>query len=239
MLSPKSIASLGFIQKKEKLDSIKVHIEHAEFILEATHPYPGYYSPQFIPHWAAGPKARMLYLIIEPFKISHEERVTRIGQYVKKNCLHNCGIAPGYLNISGKYYCCIRLRMDSIYALTDLLEKFKEYDIKFLKKREIKETESMIKVQKFFKMHYVNEDVYQDMVNSSIYYIHLPGELSWEKFEKGTIRMKNSLQLPNFDAALASIYQEDGFLDFIRIYAPDLTSFDMDQLKDKYLNKVF
>lgn len=238
MASPKSIASLGLIQKSEKLASLKSPVTHNELILETVRPYPGYYSPQHVPSWSAGPKTKSLYLLIKPFDCCNEAKITRSIQHVQNNLEHELRATPGRVSISGKDYSCIRLKLDSTFIIPELVEKLKEENIVFLKKRKISEIECMINVQKFFKMHSVDNGLYQDIINSNIYYLQLPHEISWDRFEKITIRMKNSLQFPDFDAALANVYHENGFLDFIRIYTPDLTSFDMENLRDKYLKNL-
>lgn len=238
MISPKSIASLGYIQKREKLASLKTPVNHNELILETIQPYPGYYSPQHVPSWSAGPKTKSLYLLIKAFDCCNEEQVTRIIQHVQNKLDYELKATPGRVSISTKDYSCIRLKLDSTFVIPELVDKFKEQGILFIKKRRIDEIECMINVQKFFKMHTVNNGLYQDMVNSNIYYLQLPHDLSWDKFEEITMRMKSSLQFPDFDAALANVYHEHGFLDFIRIYTPDLTSFDMEKLRDKYLKNL-
>lgn len=238
MLSPKSIASLGFVQKKEKLALLKAPVNFSELILEAIQPYPGYYSPQHVPSWSAGPKTKTLYLVIKPFECCNEERITRIAQNIQDKTEIKLEARPGRLVLNKKEYSVIRLRLDSTFVIPELIEKFNDEGIVFHKKRKVEPVECMINVQKFFKMHFVDDGLYQAIDNSDIYYLQLPEAILWDKFEEITMRLKNSLQYPGFDAALANVYHENGFLDFIRIYTPELTSFDMDKLREKYLQNL-
>lgn len=238
MNSPEKINSLGFVQKKETLASVKTPVDHNELILEAVDPYPGYYSPQHIPNWSKGPKTKSLYFIIKPFDCCNEERITKIAGEIRENIEHSFEARPGQLSLMNKECPCIRVRINSTFIIPELVERFQNGGISFLKKKKIEETESMIKVQKFFNMLREDVAIYHDRDNSNIYYLQLHKPVDWETFEAGTVRLKSSLQYPDFDAALANIYYQEGFLDFIRIYAPHLTIYDMEQIREKYLKTL-
>lgn len=235
MQTPKTIASIGFIEKKEKLSSLKAPVNHNEFILETVIPYPGYYSPQHVPSWGSEKRVNSLYLIIKPFQCFNEAHITRISQKVVKN-IKNVEATPGKVNLSGKNLASIRLRLKSPYLIPEITEQYAKYNVQFLKKRKIENIECMIKIQKFINMNLVETGVYQDTDDPETYYISIPKELSWDNFEAIALRVKHSMKMYNFDAALSSVYQKDGFMDFIRIYSPDLTSFEIKKIKDKYLD---
>ncbi|MCF8219741.1 MAG: hypothetical protein K9J21_12280 [Bacteroidales bacterium] len=237
MHTPQTIASIGFIEKKEKLSSLKAPVNHNEFIMESVRPFPGYYSPQHVPNWGSERKTNSLYLIIKPFECFNEARITRITQDIRKS-IKNLEAAPGRINLSGKNLSCIRLHLKSPYSIPEITEKYAEYNVNFHKKRKISDIECMIKIQKFINMKLIEDNIYQDTDNPATYYILSPKELSWDNFEAITIRVKNSLRMYTFDAALGNIYQKNGFIDFLRIYSPDLTSFEMEKIRDKYLSFI-
>lgn len=238
MISPKTVASLGFILKKEKLGLLALPEETEIFALEATQPYPGYYSSQYLPGFTGDHALHMLYFVVEPFDFGHTPKLIRVGQNVVQETEPGLQVHPAFIRINTQNYYGFHLRTNNKDNLKPILDKFREHGVKFMEKKPFEECQCMINVQKFIKMHFVNEGVYQDMVNSNIYYIQLPSELPWEKFEEVTLRMKKNLQLPDFDAALASVYHEGGFMDFVRIYTPDLNSFDMDELRKTYLKQL-
>ncbi len=238
MISPKTVASLGFILKKEKLGPLNVPEAMDLFALEATQPYPGYYSSQYLPEWSGKHPLHMVYFVIQPFEYAHTEKLTRIGQNVLRELELHLQVYPGFVQIDDQNYYGLHLRAKTLEPLGQIIEKFREHGVRFVEKKSFTECQCMINVQKFIKMHFVNEGVYQDMVNSDIYYIQLPDELPWKQFEEITLGMKKNLKLPDFDAALASVHHEGGFMDFVRIYTPDLTSFDMDGLRKKYLEQL-
>ncbi len=236
MATPTSIASLGFVLKKEKLASLKTPVNYSEFILEAIQPYPGYYSPQHIPSWSAGPKTKSIYLLMKPFECCNEEHIARMSQEIIEKSKLKLEARPGTLMIGQKEYSCIRIRLDSTFVIPEVVEKFCEKGVSFLKKRNLNEMECMIKVQKFFVIEQEDEGVYQDTEDSNIYYLQMTHNIPWNEFEDMTMRIKNTLSLSGFDAALANIYYGNGFIDFIRIYDPDRTIFDMKKLRKKYLS---
>ncbi|MGM0613491.1 MAG: hypothetical protein ACQESM_08280, partial [Bacteroidota bacterium] len=203
MYTPETIASIGFIEKKEKLSSLKSPVNHNEFILESVRPYPGYYSPQHVPNWSSQNKVNSLYLIIKPFECFNEARITRITQNVRQ-IIKEVEAVPGRVNISGKNLSCIRVHLKSPYIIPEITEKYAEYNVNFQKKRKISDIDCMIKIQKFISMKLIEDGVYQDTDNQAIYYIIIPKELSWDSFEAVALRAKNSLEIYNFDAALAS-----------------------------------
>lgn len=176
-----------------------------------------------------------MYLLIKPFDCCNEEHITRFAARIREKLEQKIDARPGTVNIQNKEYACIRIRTDSTFIVPELVEKFQKEGINFLKKRKIDDTESMIKVQKFFNLKLKDEEVYHNLDDSNIFYLRLHKPVDWDTFEEGTMRLKNSLQYPGFDAALANIYYQEGFLDFIRIYAPHLTTYDMSQIREKYL----
>ena len=234
---PQTIASAGFIEKKEKLSSLKSPVNHTEFILESVRPYPGYYSPQNVPSWGGKDKTNSLYLGIKPFTCFNEACVTKISQRIQKS-IQNIDACPGKINISGRDISCIRIRLNSPYLIPEIIEKYIEQGIYFLKKRKIEDVESMIKIQKFMKMNLIKDAIYQDINDPEMYYLQIPKELSWANFESITTRVKNSLKMYNFDAALCSIYQESGFVEFIRIYSPDISVSELENIKEIYLKTL-
>ncbi|MFW6227320.1 MAG: hypothetical protein ACOC31_04380, partial [Bacteroidota bacterium] len=233
MTTPISIASLGFVLKKEKLASLKTPVDYNVFILETILPYPGYYSPQNIPSWSAGPKKKSVYMLIKPLECCNEEYITRKTQEIQQKSKIKPEASPGTLRIGNKEYSCIRMRLDSTFLIPEIIKKYCDKGITFLKKRNLDQMDCMIKVQKFFIMEQQKEGVYQDKEDSNIFYLQMPHDIPWDNFEETTMRIKNTLSISGFDAALANIYYKNGFIDFIRIYAPDRTVFDMEKLRMK------
>ena len=83
---------------------------------------------------------------------------------------------------------------------------------------------------------YLDEE--KDKDDKDMYYIQMPGELDWEKFEEITMLIKNNIDYKNFDAAIASFYEKTRITDYARIYCeiehPDILT----KLKKAYHKEI-
>ena len=225
------IQTLGGVAKEESLVTLTEHIMPNTFVLETLEPYPGYHGTGL----PTDSKPISIFLITKE-KYS-TEKILRVAHNIKKYFNHPFDAAPGTICMQNVIIPCIRVRELNNYELTgDLQRCFFSEGIHFAKKRNIK-SDAIIKLKKHFNIQEIGEGIYRDIDDRSMYYIRINHQLTWQLFMQITQKIRNNVDLSNFDAGLAAIYTKD-ILDVVRIFSNDITIEKLKLLKDKYNQEI-
>ena len=82
------------------------------------------------------------------------------------------------------------------------------------------------------------EGVYHSPNNKDRYYFVIPKHIDWEEFRELTKDVKNNVSVTGFDVAKGIFYENDSITEMVRIIRPDLTIDMVDEVKDKYLDRL-
>ena len=216
------IETMGYIKKEESLVTVENNIIHHTFVLESSHPFPGYHGEN-LPDKS---HPRSLFLIVN--KDYSFEEVARISKKIKKDFKYDFNASQGNIYLKSSSYPCIRIKyLESFTFLPELQYKFQDEGVKFAKHKSF-DSSSLIIINKHFYIEEMEEGIYNDMLESSKFYIELPVGLKWDEFKEITINIKNNIDNSNFDAAQGVFYRKEGIVDVVRLY---ITEGEIDRLK--------
>ena len=204
--------TLGTITKKEQIASVENETNANLLVLENLAPFPGY-------HGTTVPDNLESDYLFAITKLMHkEELVIRAIQEVKKNLSFDFDAAPGSLNIQNGTRNFVRFKGLKYSLVGEVLTEFAKEGITFQKAKRIGPFETIIKVHKFFHLEQLSDHIYKDLNDENMHYFSVPSLLRWGSFEKMTMNCKYNCDDNNFDAAIATLYMNNGVADLVRIY---------------------
>ena len=227
-MSENTLFSIGNIIKKEKLISVDTLNKCKALVLEADQPYPGY-------HGLTLPKEKpdSLYFVIK--SPVDDDTIIRAIQKVKQQNNPGFDGAPGTVTITNQENKVIRIKNLHYNDISGLIEQFQKQGFEFAKYKKFDSFESLIKVRKFFKTKEIVDNVYHDLDNPKFFYLQVPVLPGWDNFEEITKKIKYNVEDNNFDAALCSMYNEKGLIDFVRIFDENFKMGKILYIREKYL----
>ena len=231
-MSKRVIETPGMVTKKERIAVVEHETNCNYLILESLSPFPGYHGttvPDRLEPESLFAVTRLMY---------NDERIIRSVQAVKKQTNLEFDGAPGTLDIQHQPAHFIRFKFVKYEQMGDLLKLFKENGIEFKRNKKIPPFETIIKVRKFFRMKEKTKDIFADLDDEYMFYLKLPVMLRWNTFEKITMQIKYNMDDRNFDAAMTSVYGQEGLIDFVRIFDREATDKKLKHIHNKYLEAV-
>lgn len=220
----------GTILKEEKLANVDYNIVRNSMVLEIISPYPGYHHE--VPQFSA---PGSVFLITR--KPMPREIVARLTKKIRGYFPHFFDAAASMIEINNTIYYGIRVKgLPSYEYIKDLQMCFDGEGVDLKKYRKISGT-GIITVKKFFNMADVGDGLFID-ADPYMAYIVIPESLSWEKFKKITISIRNNWDFKDFDAALGSIYFHGELWEMVRIFWEKYDHNKLITLKHKYLTEL-
>lgn len=231
MNGSKIIETLGGVAKEESLVTLDNHIMPNSYVLETLEPFPGYHGSNL----PTDSKPISVFLIT---KVKYStEKILRITHNIKKYFGHNFDAVPGTICIRNNIIPCIRIRdLDNYEYIGDLQKCFFSEGILFAKKKNMK-ADALIKLKKHFTIQEIEEGIYKDLDDHSMFYLRINQQLTWQMFLQVTQRIRLNFNLANFDAGLGAIYTKD-ILDVVRIFSNDISIEKLRLLKEKYNQEI-
>ncbi len=224
--------SLGTVTKKERL-SVAEHISDSPaLVLETERPYAGYYGTT-VPE---SDNARSIFFVTRHHY--NDDKIIRSIKSVKKSFKHSFDGVPGNISFGNKNYPVIRIRYISHTLLAELISAFRKENIEFMPRQKVSAFYGVIKITKYFNTEEVDDGIFIDSDNPSFAYIQTNVHLRWPTFESITMHIKNNTEGITFDAALATMYDCTGVLDFVRIYDVKRSVDKLALIRSKYLEQV-
>jgi hypothetical protein len=227
------IQTIGGVAKEENLFTLTTHIMPNTFVLENEVPYPGYHGINL----PTDSKPISVFLITK--KKYSTEKILRITHNIKKYFEHPFDAVPGVICIQNDTLSCIRIKdLDNYDLVEDLQKCFFSEGIQLMKKKNIS-APGVIQLKKQFNIVPVEDGIYKDLDDKSMFYISISKQLSWQLFVQITGKIRNNIdkEMANFDAALAAIYTRN-ILDVVRIYAREMDIEWLKEIQNRYLEEI-
>ncbi len=229
------IETTGTIKKKETLATLEEAFCAKALVIESKFPYPGYYQPSVPDVIELNPDS--IYLITRGN--IDEIKLMRINQQIKKSYTGNFDAALGKITVFNELQPCIRLKFLKEYNdIPELVDRFRQQDIHFLKYRQIEPYTGLIDVKKYFVLETIEPGIYRDREVPEMSYIQIPGFLNWDNFERITLDMKHNLEDNKFDAAVGTIYRKNCLIDIVRIYDKHFSLDKLYTIRSKYKEAI-
>jgi hypothetical protein len=202
-----------------------------ELVLQDIKPFPGYYSEtpgsvhEHIPNYA--------FIALKHGEGCYEDLVLRAQYLIKANVDYEFEISYGRITVQQKHQPCVRVKIEDLNHLPDLIDRLRNFGIDMEKSYDLKPFDSHIKIRKFVDLEEFVGEIYIDKENTSsdFYYVKIPKKLEWKEFVKLIISVRGTGKFNNFDAAMLSLYRKKEIIEFVRLYTK---SFSKTDLKDFY-----
>ena len=204
--------SIGTITKKDSIILNDRIDDKSALVFISEHPYSGYYGTT-VPDKK---EPESMFLVTDQHY--DDDKIIRSIQAVKTHFEYEFDGVPGTISFLNKQLGMIRVRCVSYEYVPLLLKAFRKEGIEFMSHHNFPPFEGIIRVTKYFKTEEVEEDIFIDLENPYLAYLHIDRPLSWNTFENVYRDVRNNITELSFDGALATMYNEQGILDFVRIY---------------------
>lgn len=232
IMEKRNLSSIGIISKKENLASVEHNTNSHALVLESLFPFPGY-NGTTVPD-RTDPRA--LFLVTK--SLHKDDKIIRAIQNIKTGFPHHFDGAPGNVTLYNELTGAIRIKHLAYEQIGSLVEAFEKYGIEFAREKKVAEYSSIIHITKYFQMEGIDEGLFADKFWKGMFYVQIPVKLSWAAFEKITMDIKHNVEDRDFDAALTSMYDENGLVDLVRIYDEHCSTEKLTFIRKKYLEAI-
>lgn len=144
------------------------------------------------------------------------------------------------INIGNKRFSGIRLKGIKEFADIEGIQRLYEKEkFEFARNVNIKrDTDSIIRVNKFFTIDKVDGGIYHSLHNKDRYYIEIPRHVHWDEFRGLTFDIKNNVSVSGYDVAKGIFYEKNGITEMVRIIKPNITLDMVKEVKEKYVDRL-
>lgn len=233
------IEAFGYIVKKETLATLEYKESLPALVLEDMAPFSGYYDLYNVPRNTKEVIPRSVFIVIRPFHEPNENEFIRNTQKIKRdNPGFDFDAVIGQLTVLNERTYCIRIKLDDLDILPQLIDLYAKSGIVFSRPKQIRDFATIIKVRKYFDMEVLSEGIYRDLDQANTYYLEVTREPEWADFENIYNNIKNNYEYKTFVAAIGSMYRKCGLVDFIRIYSEDIKIDQLKYLRDRFRSEL-
>lgn len=199
-------------------------------VLKATAPFFGYYNDA--PETQANP---YLYAVLDDYHAF--EDILRATHNIKAKVNYPFDAVTASITMFNQTWQVIRLRdITNFCKVKHLQELFIQEGIRFKKSfKKITNQMGIIRLQKFFYLHPMGDNLYFDSTQPHHGYFIIPRYVSWDDFKNLTIQVRYETDLLYFDAATAYMYKNKDIIEMVRIYKEHLTVDKLRAIRDRYL----
>lgn len=226
------LSSIGSITKKEWIILNDRIDDKSALVFISEHPYSGYYGST-VPD-----KKEPMSMYLVTNHNYNDDKIIRAIQQVKTRFEFEYDAVPGTISFLNKHLGMIRIRCLTYELIPMLVKEFTSEGIEFMPHRKFPPFEGIIRVTKFFKTEEVEKGIYLDLENPYFAYLLINKALRWNSFENVYRDVQNNVTEFKFDAALATMYNEQGVLDFVRTYDEKRSIENLRILYKKFSDRV-
>lgn len=224
---------IGKLMKQEKVSPIENNKLPRTFVVNIPSPLASYFT-----RFSQISKPNTILLITkEPVSF---ERILRATRNINKENKMDINGAKCEITIGKRKYSGIRLKSVKEYSdIPKIQELYINEGLEMARNVRIKhDTDSMIRVNKFYNLKKKTDEIYQSINDKNYYYFVIPKDLDWDKFKEVTFDIKNNVSVSGFDIAKGIFYEKDGITEIVRITKPKITLKMVKEIQKKYLDRL-
>ncbi|NLP56708.1 hypothetical protein HGB55_00810 [Lutibacter sp. B1] len=223
---------IGKIIIQENIDTIHENKIPKTFVINVPDPYKSYYS-RFTD---INKPTSIIFVTKTPNSFENILRVTK-----KINETYNlelsgakCEVAIGSRKLNG-----IRVKGINRYPEIEKIQQYyKDEGFDFAKSEKFKDTDSLIRINRFFNVEEIDMGIYHSLDESNVHYVEIPRYISWEEFRNMTFEIKNNITDSNYDIAKGIFYVNGGITEMLRIVKPKISIDLLKTIQKKYIEKL-
>ncbi len=234
-MEEKIIERYGTLKKTEPLRLITDSaVDTNTLAFECPAPFPGYYGYK--------PTSQIplyLYLVLDDYM--HLEDLLLMKEQIKQKVDYDFHATISMLEFFDERFHAIRIRnIENFAKVREIQELFAELGAKFQKRtRKFKFIDhAFIRIKKFFYMKEFESGYFCDLVDENHSYFKLSRKLTYEEFTEVAKKAAYNLEIIDYDAALASYFENYKVHQLIRIYWGNNCSETLKQIRDEFVKKT-
>tara|TARA_R110001583_G_scaffold15052_4_gene62392 strand:- start:20405 stop:21097 length:693 start_codon:yes stop_codon:yes gene_type:complete len=227
-----SLEYLGKIIKQENIDTVNENKIPKTFVINVPNPYDSYYS-RFTD--INNPDS-IIFVTKTPNSFEKILRVTKgiNEKYGLELDGAKCEVKIGSRKLNG-----IRVKgIKSYPEIATIQQYYKDEGYDFSKSEKFEDTDSLIRVNRFFNIEKLAEGIFKSNTENDVYYVTISRYMKWEEFRTITFEIKNNVSDKNYDIAKGIAYVDGGIIEFLRVVKPKATVEMLKNIQQKYIEKL-
>lgn len=160
-----------------------------------------------------------LFLVVKKTAPCFQDIITRESIKLLQKCECDFYLNPGTLLYENLPTPVIRLSPKGLKYLDEIVEALKENNIELVKDKKKEPFESVTYFKKYKELQELNENIYKDNNVKSLYYVRIPCNMPFEKFDKMMKSVQHTIKFNMFDYFHVQLFKKDRILAFAGIYS--------------------
>ncbi len=227
-----SLEYVGKIIKQENIDTVNENILPKTFVINVQNAYDSYYT-----RFTDVEKPDSIIFITKT--PNSFEKILRVTAGINKKYGLNLDGAKCEVNIGSRKLNGIRVKGINRYPdIAKIQQYYKDEGYEFAKSEKFENTDSLIRINRFFNIEKLAEGIFKSNVEDDVYYVTVPRYMTWDEFRTITFEIKNNMSDKNYDIAKGIVYIDGGIKEFLRIVKPKFTLESIQLIRDKYIQKL-
>jgi len=223
---------IGKIIIQENIDTIDENKVPRTFVINVPDPYRSYYS-RFT---SINKPSSIIFVTKAPNSF---EKILRVTKNINVKYNLNLDGAKCEVNIKGRKLNGVRVKgMNRHTEIAKIQQYYIDEGFEFARSEKFKDVDSLIRINRFFNITEVQEGIYKSNIEENVYYISVPGFMTWDEFRINTFEIKNNISDRNYDIAKGIIYQNNSITEILRVVKPKISMELLETIRQKYIEKI-
>jgi hypothetical protein len=223
---------IGKIIKQENIDTIDNNKIPKTFVINVPDPYKSYYS-RFTDI------DKPVAVIFVTKSINSFEKILRVTKKINDTYNLELSGAKCEVTIKSRKLNGVRIKgMNRFSEVSQIQQYFLDEGFEFAKSESFTNTESIIRINRFFEIEELDSTIYKSTIEDDVFYFELPKFISWEEFKRITSEVKNNMTDSSFDIAKGILYVNEGITEIVRVVKPKATVEFLKTIQQKYVDRL-
>ena len=222
-----SLEYIGKIIKQENIDTVDENKIPNTFVINVPDPYKNYYG-----RFTEVEKPNSIIFVTKT--PNSFEKILRVTSGINEKYGLDIDGAKCEVKIGSRTLSGIRVKgINRYHEIATIQQYYKDEGYEFAKSEKFKETDSLIRINRFFNIEKLAEGIFKSNTEDDVYYVTVPRYMTWEEFRVITFKVKNNISDKSYDIAKGVVYLNGGVKEFLRISKPKATLELLKQIQQK------
>jgi len=223
---------IGKIIIQENIDTVDENKVPRTFVINVPDPYRSYYS-RFT---SVNKPSSIIFITKVPNSF---EKILRVTQNINKKYKLKLNGAKCEVAIRSRKLHGVRVKGINRYTdIAGIQQYYIDEGFEFARSEKFKDVDSLIRINRFFNISEIKEGIYKSNIEEDVYYLSIPGFMTWDEFRENTFAVKNSIMDSNYDIAKGILYQNNSITEILRVVKPKISIELLETIQQKYIDKI-